>query len=69
MSNSNAHSPIDLPVMLVGGAAGGLKGNRYLTYSQHTPMANLLMVLMDKLNVPVDQVGNSTEKLDALSLA
>ena len=55
--------------MLVGGAAGGLKGNRHLTYSQDTPMANLLMALMDKLNVPVDQVGNSTEKLDALSLA
>ena len=69
MSNSNAHAPIDLPVMLVGGAAGGLKGDRHLTYSQDTPMANLLMALMDKLNVPVDQVGNSTGKLDALSLA
>ena len=60
MSNSNAHAPIDLPVMLVGGAGGGLKGDRHLTYSQDTPMANLLMALMDKLNVPVDQVGNST---------
>jgi len=69
MSNSNAHAPIDLPVMLVGGAAGGLKGNCHLTSSQDTPRANFLMALMDKLDVPVDQVGNSTEKLDALSLA
>ncbi len=68
MSNSNAHAAIDLPVMLVGGA-GGLAGGRHLTYSRETPMANLLVAIMDKLGVPMDQVGRSTGKLDALALA
>ena len=68
MSNSNAHAAIDLPIMLVGGA-GGLAGGRHLTYSRETPMANLLVAIMDKLGVPMDQVGRSTGKLDALSLA
>ena len=68
MSNSNAHAAIDLPIMLVGGA-GGLAGGRHLTYSRETPMANLLVAIMDKLGAPMDQVGRSTGKLDALSLA
>ena len=68
MSNSNAHAAIDLPVMLVGGA-GGLPGGRHLTYAQDTPMANLLVAIMDKLGAPVEAVGRSTGKLDALSLA
>ena len=69
MSNSNAHAAIDLPIMLVGGAGGSLPGGRHLTYAKDTPMANLLVAIMDKLNVPVDAVGRSTGKLDALSLA
>ena len=69
MSNSNAHAAIDLPIMLVGGAGGALPGGRHLTYAKDTPMANLLVAIMDKLGVPVDAVGRSTGKLDALSLA
>ena len=32
-------------------------------------MANLLVAIMDKLGAPVEAVGRSTGKLDALSLA
>ncbi len=69
MSNSNAHAASDLPIMLVGGAAGGLVGGRHLTYRRDTPMANLLVAIMETLDVPVEKVGRSTGKLDALSLA
>ncbi len=69
MSNSNAHAAINLPVMLVGGAGGGLKGGRHITYPEDTPMANLLMAIMDSLGVPMDQVGDSNGMLDVLSLA
>ena len=69
MSNSNAHAALDLPIMLVGGAAGGLVGGRHLTYPRDTPMANLLVAIMETLDVPVEKVGRSTGKLDALSLA
>ena len=69
MSNSNAHAASDLPIMLVGGAAGGLVGGRHLTYSKDTPMANLLVAIMETLDVPVEKVGRSTGKLDVLSLA
>jgi hypothetical protein len=69
ISNSTRHSGDNLPIMLVGGGAGTLKGGRHLTYSGKTSMANLLVTLMDKMGVPVEHVGGSTGKLpiDTLS--
>ncbi len=67
MSDGNAHSPDDLPILLVGGGAGQLKGGRHLRYPGNTPLANLHVTLLDKLGVPVDGLGNSTGGLDTLS--
>ncbi len=69
MSNSNAHAPINLPIMLVGGAGGGLEGGRHITYPEDTPTANLLMAIMDKLGAPMEKVGNSNGMLEVLSVA
>ena len=70
ISNSTRHSGDNLPLMLVGGGAGRLKGGRHLTYTDQPTMANLLMTLMDKLDVPIDHIGGSTGKLpiDTLSM-
>ena len=69
ISNSNAHSGVNLPLMLVGGGAGKLKGGRHLKYSGSPSQANLLMTIMDKMEYPVEKVGGSTGKLpiDTLS--
>jgi hypothetical protein len=68
ISNSNAHSGDNLPLMLVGGGAGKLKGGRHIKYPNKPSQANLLMTIMDKLDYPVEKVGGSTGKLpiDAL---
>jgi hypothetical protein len=63
ISNSTRHSGDNLPLMLVGGGAGRLKGGRHLTYTDKPSMANLLVTLMDKLDVPVDKIGGSTGAL------
>jgi hypothetical protein len=63
ISNSTAHSGDNLPLLLVGGGAGRLKGGRHLTYAGKPTMANLLVTLMDKLEVPVERLGGSTGKL------
>ena len=63
ISNSTRHSGDNLPLMLVGGGAGRIKGGRHLTYTDKPTMANLLVTLMDKLDVPVDKVGGSTGRL------
>jgi hypothetical protein len=70
ISNSNAHSGDNLPILVVGGGAGKLKGGRHQQYTDKPLMANLLVTLMDKLDVPVDHLGGSTGHLqiDTVSL-
>ena len=51
MSNSNAHDHFPLPNLVLGGAAGRLKGGRHLRYADHTPMTNLLVSMLDKAGV------------------
>jgi len=69
ISNSTRHSGENLPLLVVGGGGGRLKGGRHLTYSDKPTIANLLVTLMDKMDVPVDHLGGSTGRLplDTLS--
>jgi len=69
ISNSQRHSGDNLPLLLMGGGSGRIKGGRHLQYADKPMMANLLVTLMDKMDVPVDHVGGSTGKLpiDTLS--
>jgi len=63
ISDSNVHSALDIPHVLVGGPNQGIKGGRQLIYKGDST-ANVLVAVMDKLGLPVDQVGASTGKLD-----
>ena len=64
MSNPNIHSHNDIPIVLVGGASGSLRGGRHLSAPLGTPMTNLLVSLLDKSGVPVDRLGDSTGRVD-----
>ena len=69
MSDSNAHDNKGLPVVLVGGASGQLKpGGHHIRYADKTPMANLLLTIVDKMGVPIDKLSNSNGKLDLLTV-
>jgi Protein of unknown function (DUF1552) len=70
ISNSNRHSGDNLPLLLLGGGGGTLRGGRHIAYTGQPSMANLLVTLMDTMGVPVERVGGSTGKLpiDAVSL-
>ena len=60
MSNSNVHNHSPLPIVVAGGAAGRMKGGRHIKYPENTPMANLLMTILDKAGIPQESVGDST---------
>jgi hypothetical protein len=60
MSESNTHSRLDIPTLLVGGGAGLLKGNRHIQAAPQTPFANLLLDLTQKF-------GGETGKYGTLS--
>jgi hypothetical protein len=66
MSNSNAHDHGPLPVVLAGGAAGNMKGYRHLKYQDGTRYGNLLVSVLDKVNVHLDNVGDSNQRLAGL---
>lgn len=66
MSNSNVHDHSPLPVLVAGGANGKLKGGRHLKYAPETPMANLLLSILDKAGVHKESVGDSTGTLSEL---
>jgi hypothetical protein len=63
LSDGNEHNFDPLPVVLVGGASGRLKGNRHIRHAPHTPMSNLLLAMLQKMGAPVDKIGDSTEPL------
>ena len=63
MSNGNQHDHDPLPIALLGGAGGTMEGNRHIVTPQHTPMANLLLGMLDKLGVHKDSFGDSTSSL------
>jgi hypothetical protein len=60
MSNSNVHDHSPLPIFVAGGAGGRMKGGRHIVKPKDTPMANLLLSILDKAGVPKQSVGDST---------
>jgi hypothetical protein len=64
MGNGNIHSHDPLPILVAGGAAGKIKGNRHLKNKDHTPLANLLLAMARKAGVETDRVGNSNGVVD-----
>src|SRR5688500_9872520 len=63
ISDGNQHNHTDLPIILAGGASGRLKGGRHIVNPTKTPMANLLVSVLETMQVPVDKLGDSTGKV------
>ena len=66
MSNSNTHSYLNVPTMVVGGPAFGMRGGRHLRYPNGTPLANLQLTMLQRLNLQVERFGDSTGTLSEL---
>ncbi len=63
MSDGNSHNHTDLPIVLAGGASGRLKGGRHIANPKDTPMANLLLSMLDMLDVPTEKFGDSSGRV------
>lgn len=68
MSDSNLHLPKNLPTAVVFGKAIDVKGNRHVKFADGTPLANLELTVLDKMGLNVAQFGDSTGKVNLLSL-
>jgi len=63
MGDGNLHLHTDLPCVLLGRLGGRIKAGQHLVYPDGTPMTNLLLTLLDKVDVQVDSLGDSTGRL------
>jgi hypothetical protein len=63
MSDGNRHNNFPLPSAIIGRGCGTIKGNQHLRYPDHTPLANLLLTLLERAGVSLDSVGDSTGSL------
>jgi len=66
IGNPNIHDHTNLPTLVAGGAATGMRGNRHIRYNQPTPLANLHLSLRDRVGVRLDAFADSDGKLEEL---
>jgi hypothetical protein len=60
ITDGNVHNHADLPILVAGGSALGLKGGRTLAHAPDTPLCNLHRGIAAKVGAPLDAFGDST---------
>lgn len=66
MGNPSLHDHENLPILVAGGAATGLKGGRHIRYENGTNLANLHLTLLDRVGIHLDSFVDSTGKVEDL---
>lgn len=66
MGDPDAHDHTDLPIVVAGGAAGNMQGNRHVVYEKHTPMANLHLTLLNKVGIEMNSFADSNGDAEEL---
>ncbi len=67
IGNPNIHDHTNLPILVAGGAAHGMRGGRHIRFAKPTPLANLHLTLLDKAGVHLGSFADSNGKVDELS--
>ncbi len=66
MGNPNKHDHHNLPTIVAGGSAAGMKGGRHISYDKSTPLANVHLTLLNRVGVDLEQFADSTQAADEL---
>jgi hypothetical protein len=66
MGDPNVHDHVNLPILVAGGGASGLKGGRHIKYAEPAPLANLHLTLLERVGVRMDAFADSQGKVDEL---
>ena len=61
--NAYAHGTTNYPIILAGGRKLGMQHGQYLKFTQQTPLANLFVSMLHRLNVPVDSFADSSGEM------
>ncbi len=66
IGDGNRHNHDDLPILMVGRGSGTIKSGRHVRYPKDTPLNNLWLSMLDRLDAPTDKLGDSTGRLKSL---
>lgn len=66
-SDGNAHNHDDLPILLAGKGCGTIQTGRHIRYAKETPLNNLWLALLDRMNIKMTTLGDSTGALAGLN--
>ena len=66
-ADGNRHNHDNLPILLAGGGCGTLTSGRHIHYPKETPLNNLWLSLLNRMEVNLAQLGDSTGSLRGLS--
>lgn len=66
MGDPDAHDHTNLPILVAGGAAGKMVGNRHIRFAEPTPLSNLHLTLLNKVGVALETFSDSTGTVDEL---
>jgi hypothetical protein len=66
-SDGNAHNHDDLPVLLAGKGGGTIQTGRHIRYPKETPISNLWLSMLERMDVKVPFLGDSTGALASLN--
>jgi hypothetical protein len=66
MGDPDAHDHSNLPILVAGGAAENMRGNRHLRFKDPEPLSNLHLTLLNKVGVPLESFADSTGTVDDL---
>ena len=65
--DGDRHNHDDLPVLLAGHGCGTIKQGRHIVYSKETPINNLWVSMLNRMDIRDVQLGDSTGELKKLS--
>jgi hypothetical protein len=66
-SDGNAHNHDNLPIVVAGGACGTIKTGRHIRYAKETPLNNLWVSMLNRMEVDIAKLGDSTGALPDLA--
>jgi hypothetical protein len=67
LADGNQHAHDNLPILLAGRGGGSIQTGRHIRFPKETPMANVFLSMLDRMNVPAERFGDSTGRANQLT--
>jgi hypothetical protein len=67
IGDGNAHNHDNLPILLAGAGGGTIASGRHVRYERETPLNNLFLSMLDRMESSVESLGDSSGRLEMLT--